>query len=671
MTPETTTRISILSRYTPGDLQQLRTIFQKLSRNQIVQKSNFELIDIQEDRALESLLTEKLGSPSRTQFSNLLRDLPSPETRPVLCAQILHECYTKTCISSDPEHAVYASPTLNLLLKYKEQKNSSLIDYNEMATHINPFDGSNSFVKYLLDNPSKISSSLLNAAIASLLTQRRNGILADSEVDVKLELTTATCEDFNTASNTDCDLPFIPRAKRNTNRLTIAFQTEGNTYRADYFSKPAKEAKFYSGESCSAASNIVGQPTGSYFKMQPEYGELFQALERIPNQQTINDDIRVADQLIALNQEALTFIRFICYSPHARTFPRIISKLDDLTGQQLDMCFSLASRFEKIHGLQNTGQAVRNLRPVITRYQGAKCLVSSAQPSTRTWSAATNTAKALALDPMSIPYSSANKGESDHSFGAFLVAEEFEACLERRPDFEILAEKIWNTEGDDGPVRLSLGGNVHHPFQTAAELKEFLRHYGCKRIDELSAKTQEEPPTIVFIGRLAQKRADMALLNFINTNLPHWNIRIAVPYVSDIPKDLPSNLKDKILVNEHLRDEEEVTKLLTDATFLYISNPEATAHVAEKGSGDGKLESPYYLSKDVVDKTGVRVFHPLPSSSEIDPLVLQDPKHTFTAVMQNKSYLLQAALALAFEARDQRRRNIRVEGEAPTPYLFY
>jgi len=134
-----------------------------------------------------------------------------------------------------------------------------------------------------------------------------------------------------------------------------------------------------------------------------------------------------------------------------------------------------------------------------------------------------------------------------------------------------------------------MGGNLHHPTQTFADLLTRMEHYQChsNSLQELREVTKAHPPTIVFYGRFTQKRADQALANFAMERLG-WECVVVAPYEQDLPL-VNSTIEHKYVLADK-RDQRELLSMMQrhSAKILYMSNAEATADTSAKGAGQGK-----------------------------------------------------------------------------------
>jgi aspartate carbamoyltransferase catalytic subunit len=403
--------------------------------------------------------------------------------------------------------------------------------------------------------------------------------------------------------------------------------------------------------------NIVGHPTMQLIDPL-DLRAVMRALKTIESSQGESED-REAVRRIGLHMQMKRGMVDAMQSDSGRSFPALVSGVEDLTPEQMTMVFRWAATVKRMWGenvhVEQGKLTIGEVGVVYPKLRGEMGLVRMDQPSTRTVTAAILALQALGMTPhlQSMASSSRAKGEGPASEELTLASHDIAVVLTRSKDFETDAKRQM---GEDGPTRISLGGDVHHPTQTLGEVLLFIDHFGCQdyTIEELVQRTQQNPPTIAFMGHTSRKRADKGLISFIATHLPHWRIKIIVPHEEYIPSDVQDNGQIESVVSDALTDQTTVSSLTQDCTFLYVSNAEATS--GEAGVGDGKKPADYKLTATVLDQNpGLRVLHPLPASGELDDDVFMHSQSLIAPQMQNKIAIIAALVAHQQEAQKARR----------------
>ena len=123
----------------------------------------------------------------------------------------------------------------------------------------------------------------------------------------------------------------------------------------------------------------------------------------------------------------------------------------------------------------------------------------------------------MPVDALNASGSSRGKGESVISELFTFESYGVDVHFERSKEIETLAEQRSFVSHRGSPLLVSLGGNIHHPTQTCSDLMTLMELFRCesRTVEELVDRTQANPPCIAFYSRVDQKRADTALLHFV------------------------------------------------------------------------------------------------------------------------------------------------------------
>lgn len=585
--------------------------------------------------------------------------LPSADKRPVLAAAVVLELadFKPSSNSIRAEDLIAASPILSTLsTRYKPIMMSDLIYLVERSSG---HGLSYQTIKNISDSLGGMNSTLRNLCIANLYNE---GLFANSTLKADIALTQYTWRGLHSQISTYA-APDLPAGSADSPylRFTVAI-SRGTSLPLTYFDygHPENQEKYGKRSTGEGAGIIVGSPLHMSPIEPNETKELIFAFKQVAASQKSNPSEPEAIRRIDVHNKMIRQLVDFVKTSEGLQFPAVISEVNDLSEKQLQSVLLWSNLVEKM--LENStdrvnSQEMRMGRGLIfTMFAGKHARVESSQPSTRTVSAAADALRSLGMT-IDIPStSSREKGESTISEGVTLSAHNVDIVLRRDPNFENEAPAL-RALGSKVPVHICLGGNKNHPTQTLGEIKAFMDYFGCGTysLDQLRSNTFEEPPTITFIGRTDQKRADKALIAFILEHLPHWNVRVLVPTEKDVPKlDLPDGARYMVKVESELNNDDVVLRETQGSTFIYTSNSEATSNVEEKGKGDGKKAALFHIPVEVLSKNGCHLMHPLPASAELDERIFHHKHSLIRQQMENKIYVIASLTAHQLIAAQER-----------------
>lgn len=417
-------------------------------------------------------------------------------------------------------------------------------------------------------------------------------------------------------------------------------------------------------------SRFVGDILPGRQSVELNVESVISILNVIARSQEINGETETI-KVINLHRKTVEQYYDTLSTAYGSAMPKYLTDVESLSERQIQDVLKLAKSFElATKGRVQTFQDQIFVPPgciftPLSVFLGGNLVrIESDQPSTRTVTAARQAADMLGLKIDQASNTSANKGETPVSEAVTLNTHGVAVVLARTANFEKTSQ-ILKESGQPGPCRISLGGNEHHPTQTLGEIKAFMDHYGCSSysLDKLREKTEGNPPTITFISKVDQKRADKALIKFISTHLPHWKIKVIVPTEADVPKfqSPPTfNYEVSVCTGKSELSQADLTKLLEGTTFIYASNAEATATVQEKGTGDGKRPSFFHLNGEILTTINAHLMHPLPASQELDDSAFNHSNSLISAQMANKVFVIASLIALMVGAERERQASEQV-----------
>ena len=601
----------------------------------------------------------------RNTDQELLASLGSPEyTRPLLLSALGLE------VASLQEQAMAGSgqciPAEELL---DQSRVASILRIPYGATHlpdlIEKMDGletidTEKLFDYFCGNhageePRPINSSLRNALLVPELNRT---VLANSPYQARLDIVPYTWRDRYSSLYSQ-SVPALPGGYEDEtlHKFIVTLVKDDD---------PMSRATFSDyGDTAGDNINVTGEDLAltslaAAKLINPEDpGQLRQGLSFIADSQ-YKPSHKGAVELLRLSKDLTSYVEA---EAAIEPFPLHLAGVEDLTETQIGVLAHIGNSAMRMWELYQAATGNRSLafQRLVHWEDAANVLVQTKQPSTRTVLAAMSGALAAGFNPIKLDQSESSqaKNESPASEALTLTTQNIAAVLSRDPDFERTTEVLKQTRADQAgadPVRISLGGNHHHPTQTLAELFVIMENYGCSTLEELRAKTADDPPSIVFIGHTANKRADLSLIEFVAEHLPAWSTTVLVPDERYLPKDLdlPEAARYRTVVDHNLTDQAHVAELTEGADFLYISNAEGTA--GDDGKGDAFRPPDYYLSAEVVAANGLKVLAPLPASGELDAVILNNGRFNQNIVrtVQYKNAVITGALLMMLASRQQR-----------------
>lgn len=340
-------------------------------------------------------------------------------------------------------------------------------------------------------------------------------------------------------------------------------------------------------------------------------------------------------------------------TPEGYKFPSILSSVDDLSATQIQSVLQwsrlVEERVDESIVLTSPQDIALPRDEFFTPFHGSCIRIESSAPSTRTVTAASAAGYGFGMVVDEAYLTSRGKNETPLSEAVTLHSHGVDIVLRRSKLFESEAREL-QEKGDTIPLLISLGGNDHHPTQTLAELKAIMEDFGIHDydIEKLRQATDENPPTMVFIGHLEHKRADKALIQTIQRLFPKWKIRAYVPEDQHVPTfstELNSNYSCEVV--DDLDDPAMVSTLVDGAYSVYVANPAETSNTTS--SSEAAPEVPpadYHLSAQVLHwHNHLKVFAPLPASEELDPQIFSmDGNSQIIKVMKNKVFVMNALM---------------------------
>lgn len=505
------------------------------------------------------------------------------------------------------------------------------------------------------ERPRSINSSLRNALLVPELNRT---VLANAQYQARLDIVPYTWRDRYSSLYSQ-SVPVLPGGYENEtlHKFIITLVKDDDPANRVTFSDYGDivgDAVHVTGEDLSLAALLSTKVIDPEDPRQLRHGLSFIADSQY------KPSHKCAVELLRLSKDLTSYIEAEAI---AEPFPLHLAGVEDLTETQIGVLAHIGNSAMRMWELYKavTGNGNLAFQRLVHWEDAANVLVQTKQPSTRTVLAAMSGALAAGFHPIKLDQSESSqaKNESPASEALTLTTQNIAAVLSRDPDFERTTGVLKQTRADqagDDPVRISLGGNRHHPTQTLAELFVIMENYGCGNIEELRSKTAEHPPSIVFMGHTANKRADLSLIEFVAQHLPEWSMTVLVPEARYLPKGL--NLQEaarcQMVVDHNLTDQAHVAELTKGADFLYISNAEGTA--GGGGSGDAFKSPDYYLGAEVVAANRLKVLAPLPASGELDTAILNDSRFNQAIVrtVQYKNAVIAGALLMMLTSRRQR-----------------
>jgi aspartate carbamoyltransferase catalytic subunit len=500
------------------------------------------------------------------------------------------------------------------------------------------------------EHPKSINSTMRNVLLARELNKT---VLKDSRCSARLAVTEYNWQDKLAAIHNQ-NAPELPSGYENQHlyKLVVTLVSDDDPKnRQVFFDYGETEGD----ENRATGENLSMMSLWSFDPIDPEDPEqLRKGLDFIARSQD-KESHHKAVELLNLSRELEHYVEI---QTLIDPFPLHLAEVEDLTESQIDTLSHIgrtAMKMWEVYVSRGEGLSYQRIVPWKDRLN---VVVQMKQPSTRTVLAAMDAAKAVGLKPIKLDQreSSQAKNESPASEVLTFSAQNIAAILSRDPDFEdrtsILTQNS-DPENDQGAIRISLGGNRHHPTQTLAELFTLMEHYGCASLGELRERTGDDPPSILVMGHTSHKRADQSFIEFVAQHLPEWPITVLVPTEEYTPKGLalPDGTKYKVIVDANITDQNHLADLTKDIDFIYISNSEGTAHGLGQGAA---FERPnYYLSRGVVERNGLTVLAPLPASTELDPQILSDNRHNhfIRRTIEYKNAVVAAALLMMLASR--------------------
>lgn len=385
---------------------------------------------------------------------------------------------------------------------------------------------------------------------------------------------------------------------------------------------------------------------------------------REPADSPVLIESKTLEALVTERQEAFAagLIAFL-HSPEGARLPRSLISADDLESKSFDHILGAARLVEQIRRLQwsiadRTWKGANN-ELVTGLFEGRLAALVLDQESTRTKWAVKHAMRMLGIevDELSGAGSSRGKGESVASELFTFESYGVDVHFERSKGIEQYAEKRLSQSHTGSPLLISLGGNLHHPTQTCSDVMTLMELFRCesRTIAELIDRTSKNPPCIAFYSRVDQKRADRALLDFVQQNLG-WRTLLIVPGVEDIPRT--ACRVDEIVVHRNRHDQVGLRRILrkNNVAVTYMSNAEATAATDIKGSGQGRGEPATAMLLETIMDSGTFLMHPLPDSGEIEPVIYGHPRFLGARQITNKVHFIAAVTAYMLAARLGERR---------------
>ncbi len=601
---------------------------------------------------------------------DLFRLFPNPATRPVLLAALLRELHWMSediLQASAPDVAAETLQTRSTIAQILQKPYAPVFmkdilrTFAQAASTVDREDLQGWYKHELLTKGDGLNSTLRNLLLAVSLNDT---VFRGTDKKAKIALGQYTWRELK-AKVGEGEIPDLPKGtddKPYVKFLVAVTDAENNVLEYMDYGQSEGQEKYGQHATGEGLGNIVGRPTARLIDPL-DLPDVMRGLRAIEASQREPEDAE-AVRRIGLHMRLKKTMVDAMESDDGRTFPSALSDVDDLTPEQMTMVFNWADTVKKMWGqnvhVEKGKLAIGEVGVVYPKFRGRIGLVRMDQPSTRTVTAATAALRALGMtpEPQSMGQSSRAKGEGRASEDTTLASHDISVVLARYQDFENDAAQIAATKKDKIPTRISLGGDVHHPTQTLAEVLLFMDHFRCAThtIEELFEKTAVAPPTIAFMGHTRRKRADRALIKFVAKHLPHWKIRIIVPKEEYLPTDLPASANIHTIVSNELMNDGPVADLTRDCAFLYVSNQEATS--GSEGKGDGKKPADYHLSENVLEQNpNLRILHPLPASGELADNVFDHPHSLIAGQMQNKIAVITALVAHQLEAKEKRLKN--------------
>jgi len=597
--------------------------------------------------------------------SDTISILPNHSNRLLLLWWVLYELHKANILKKwtllSKEQAIKNSTILQILaypyapvfidevLQKIEEKNTN-INISLISWHQSSLDG--------------INSTLRNLFLCQVLNDT---LLLESEFTCNITLAQYTWEEMK-AKTSQGQMPSLPELtwKKLYLKFLISLESTITWHIIDYIDYGVGEwmEKYWISATWEWSWMIMWRPLGLTSFDPKNTNHLIRWLRQIEKSQDTKAD-RLSVKRMWIHLKMTQNITDYIDTSDGMSFPSTISDIEDLSVKQISqICFWSSM----IKGMQKDINDEDNC-PIAypMKWMERKIIhIEMSQPSTRTLTAAQKWAEVLGFKTSVIQKwtSSKAKGENPSSEELTLSTHWVVAVMSRSGTFESdmkLRNNFIQNEStvsfDTLPVHISLGGNIHHPTQTLAEILLFIEDIGCDEysIHQLQLKTQKNPPHIVFMGHTNSKRADKALIAFILQHLPHWKIQVIVPHEIYLPDlDIYNitkqsyNYTEKVIKN--LTNEAYLIKTLTWVDYLYISNPHVTSWQQEKWKYD------YKITKKILDTVHTKILAPLPASEELWEWVIDHPNSLINSQMENKFHIISSLLAHQISSREARKK---------------